>query len=108
MDFRQIAKMKFSKDDFIFFDPPYVPAEGYADFKRYTREQFSAEDHIELAEIFTNLARNKLRLILTNSDTHFVKSLYKKHKIITVESKRLINIKSDKRKSRDLIIYANI
>ena len=108
MDFRQIAKMKFSKDDFIFFDPPYVPAEGYADFKRYTREQFSAEDHIELAEIFTNLAKNKLRLILTNSDTHFVKSLYKKHKSITVESKRLINIKSDKRKSRDLIIYANI
>ena len=32
----------------------------------------------------------------------------KKHKIITVESKRLINIKSDKRKSRDVIIYANI
>ena len=44
--------MKFSKDDFIFLTP-YVPAKGYADFKRYTREQFSAEDHIELAEIFT-------------------------------------------------------
>ena len=69
---------------------------------------FTYDDHIELAEIFTKMATNKLRLILTNSDTHFVKSLYKKHKIITVESKRLINIKSDKRKSRDLIIYANI
>ena len=108
MDFREIEKMKFSKDDFIFFDPPYVPAEGYADFKRYTRKQFTYDDHLELAEIFTKLATNKLRLILTNSDTHFVRKLYKRHKIITVESKRLINIKSDKRKSRDVIIYANI
>ena len=108
MDFRQIVKMKFSEDDLIFFDPPYVPSEGYADFKRYTREQFSFEDHIELAEIFTKLATEKIRLILTNSDTHFVRRLYKRHKIFTVESKRLINIKSDKRKSRDLIIYANI
>ena len=108
MDFREIEKMKFSKDDFIFFDPPYVPAEGYADFKRYTQKQFTHDDHLDLAEIFTKLATNKLRLILTNSDTHFVRTLYKKHKIITVESKRLINIKSDKRKSRDVIIYANI
>ena len=108
MDFREIEKIKFSKDDFIFFDPPYVPAEGYADFKRYTQKQFNYDDHFDLAEIFTKLATNKLRLILTNSDTHFVRTLYKKHKIITVESKRLINIKSDKRKSRDVIIYANI
>lgn len=108
MDFREIEKMKFSKDDFIFFDPPYVPAGGYADFKRYTQKQFTYDDHLELAEIFTKLATNKLRLILTNSDTHFVRKLYERHKIITVESKRLINIKSDKRKSRDVIIYANI
>ena len=108
MDFREIEKIKFSKDDFIFFDPPYVPAEGYADFKRYTRKQFTYDDHLELAEIFTKLATNKLRLVLTNSDTHFVRRLYKRHRSITVESKRLINIKSDKRKSRDVIIYANI
>ena len=103
-----MEKMKFSKGDFIFFDPPYVPAEGYADFKRYTRKQFTCDDHLELAEIFTRLATNKLRLVLTNSDTHFVRRLYKRHKIITVESKRLINIKSGKRKSRDVIIHANI
>ena len=26
--------------DFVFLDPPYLPISEYADFKRYTKEQF--------------------------------------------------------------------
>ena len=64
MDFIEIEKIKFSKDDFIFFDPPYVPAEGYADFKRYTQKQFNYDDHLDLAEIFTKLATEKSKCLV--------------------------------------------
>ena len=33
--------------DFIFLDPPYLPISEYSDFKRYTKEQFYEEDHVE-------------------------------------------------------------
>jgi len=108
MDFREINNMKLSKDDFVFFDPPYVPLEGYSDFKRYTKEQFYSDSHIELAELFSKLAKDGIKVILTNSNTDFVRKLFKNHNMITVESKRNINIRGNKRKGQDLIIYANI
>ena len=54
--------------DFVFLDPPYVPVSEYADFKRYTKEQFYVEDHRNLAEEVKRLHELGCYVILTNSD----------------------------------------
>jgi len=108
MDFRTLINFDISKKDFIFFDPPYVPLEGYADFKRYTKEQFHISSHHDLAFIFKKLAKKKVKMVLTNSNTELVHDLYKGFDISIVKSNRSINCKSNKRKGEDLIIHANI
>ena len=39
-DYRGFLDRHARAGDFIYLDPPYAPAGRYADFKRYTREQF--------------------------------------------------------------------
>ena len=108
MDFQKILEFNLDKKDFIFFDPLYVPLEGYSDFKRYTKEQFYEHHHVELANIFKKLVKNKVRLVLTNSNTNLVHNLYKDFDKIIIDSKRNINSDAKKRKSQDVLIYANI
>jgi len=108
MDFRKIEDFNIQEDDFIFFDPPYVPLEGYSDFKRYTKEQFYEDSQIDLANIFKRLAKNKVKIILTNSNSSLVHELYDQFEKIVVDSKRNINSKGASRKGQDVIIYANL
>ncbi|OZB55758.1 MAG: DNA adenine methylase, partial [Thiomonas sp. 15-63-373] len=46
-DYKTVLKENAQTGDFIFLDPPYLPVSEYADFKRYTKEQFYEEDHVE-------------------------------------------------------------
>lgn len=108
MDFRSFDELEFDKNDFVFFDPPYVPLEGYADFKRYTKEQFYEDSQQDLAGIFNRLAKKNVRLVLTNSNTPLVNQLYDGFEKIVVNSKRNISSKASTRKGQDVIIYANI
>ncbi len=108
MDFRKLESISFHKNDFIFLDPPYVPLEGYSDFKRYTKEQFHEDSQRDLARMFKNLSSKNIRLVLTNSNTSLVNELYDGFDKIIVDSKRNISSKSSTRKGQDVIIYANI
>lgn len=108
LDFKKILDFNPNKKDFIFFDPPYVPLEGYSDFKRYTKEQFYESHHIKLANIFKKLVKNKIRIVLTNSNSDLVHNLYKDFDKIILDTQRNINSNPNKRQSQDVIIYANI
>lgn len=108
MDFRKLKNTSFKKNDFIFFDPPYVPLDGYSDFKRYTKEQFYEDSQRDLAEIFKALAKKGVRLVLTNSNTVLIDELYDGFDKIIIDSKRNISSKGSTRKSQDVIIHANI
>lgn len=108
MDFKSIQNINFSKNDFIFFDPPYVPLDGYADFKRYTKEQFNENSQVELAEIFHILSKRKVKMLLTNSNTPLIDELYAGFERKVIESNRSINSLSSNRKGQDVIIYTNI
>jgi DNA adenine methylase len=108
MTFEKLRDIKISKNDFIFFDPPYVPLEGYADFKRYTKEQFHFDSQEKLAELFKSLASQGVKLILTNSNTDIVRNLYKGFDYKVIDTKRNINSRGNKRTGQDLIVYANL
>ena len=108
MSFEALRKLDISRNDFIFFDPPYVPLEGYADFKRYTKEQFHFDSQENLADLFKSLATKGVKLILTNSNTDTVLNLYKGFDFKVIDTKRNINSHGNKRTGQDLIVYANL
>lgn len=94
--------------DFIYLDPPYLPISDYADFKRYTKEQFYEEDHVELAQEFRRLHDLGCSVVLNNSNHPLVYDLYDGFDIKVVQTRRNINSKGGKRSGgEDVIISAS-
>mgnify|MGYP003302180319 CR=1 FL=1 len=90
--------------DFIFLDPPYLPISEHADFKRYTKEQFYEEDHVELAKEVLRLQELGCHVILTNSNHPLVYELYKPFNIEVIQTKRYISCSGSNRKGEDIIV----
>jgi len=105
-DYKIVLQRFAKKGDFVFLDPPYLPISKYSDFKRYTKEQFYEEDHIELAEEVKRLINIGCHVILTNSNHPLVHKLYDQYEIRVVKTKRYINSKASKRSGEDVIIVA--
>jgi DNA adenine methylase len=85
--------------DLVYFDPPYVPISKYADFRRYHRDFFGLEDHRRLAADFANLAERGCYVMLSNSDTDFVRSLYSDWHLTRVAAPRSISSNGKARSS---------
>lgn len=105
-DYKTVLADYAAEGDLVFLDPPYLPVSQYADFKRYTKEQFYEEDHRELAEEVQRLHEIGCTVILTNSNHPLVHDLYSKFKIEVVSTKRNINCNGSKRVGEDTIVYA--
>ena len=90
--------------DFVFLDPPYLPISENSDFKRYTKEQFYEDDHIELAKMIGILHERGCYVILTNSNHPLVHQLYEQYKIEVIHTKRHISCHGDTRKGEDVIV----
>lgn len=90
--------------DFVFLDPPYLPISEYSDFKRYTKEQFYEEDHVELAKMVKTLHERGCYVILTNSNHPLVHELYAPFTIDVIQTKRHISCNGSTRKGEDVII----
>ena len=105
-DYLDVLKQYALPGDFVFLDPPYVPVSKYADFKRYTKEQFNEDDHRNLAEEVKRLQELGCYVILTNSDHPLVHELYQDFEIQIVDTKRAISSKGNSRKGKDVIVKA--
>lgn len=90
-DYKVVLRAEAQPSDFIYLDPPYLPVSAYADFKRYTKEQFYEEDHIELAAEVYRLHEMGCHVILTNSNHPLVHEHYQKFNIKVVQTKRYIS-----------------
>ena len=90
--------------DFIFLDPPYLPISEYSDFKRYTKEQFYEEDHVELAKMVMRLHEMGCTVVLTNSNHPLVHELYSSFKIDIIQTKRHISCNGNTRRGEDVIV----
>lgn len=105
-DYKTVLKKFASKGDLVFLDPPYLPVSEYADFKRYTKEQFYEEDHRELAEEVERLQQLGCHVILTNSNHPLVHELYEKFDIEVVSTRRNISSRAKSRTGEDVIVTA--
>ena len=90
--------------DFVFLDPPYLPISEYADFKRYTKEQFYVEDHVELAKMIMRLQERGCHVVLTNSNHPLCHELYAPFTIDVIQTKRHISCNGSTRKGEDVIV----
>lgn len=90
--------------DFVFLDPPYLPISEYSDFKRYTKEQFYEEDHVELSKAVIRLHEKGCHVVLTNSNHPLVHELYAPFTIDVIQTKRHISCNGSTRKGEDVIV----
>jgi len=103
-DYKQVLREYVQAGDFVFLDPPYLPVSEYSDFKRYTKEQFYEEDHIELAQEVERLRTIGCHIILTNSNHPLVHDLYGRYVLDIIQTKRNISSKGTERKGEDIIV----
>ena len=105
-NYKTVLRRYAQHNDFIFLDPPYVPVGKYSDFQRYNKDSFYDDDHIELRDEFKRLINIGTKVILTNSNTGFVRELYAGYPSEVFQTKRLISSKSETRTGEDLVIYS--
>ena len=85
------------KNDFVYFDPPYDPVNTTSNFTSYTNSAFGHDQQRELAETARMLVARGCKVMLSNSDTPFIRSLYKGFGIDRVMCSRAINSNASKR-----------
>ncbi len=96
------------KGDFIYLDPPYFPISETSSFTSYTKDNFGRESQIFLHRVFKKLDEIGCKLILSNSNSNYIKNLYEDFKIIELLAKRAINCEGDKRgEIKELLIINN-
>lgn len=83
--------------DFVYFDPPYVPLSGTANFTSYMPGGFGQTEQEELARLFTALDGRGACLMQSNSDTPLVRRLYAAFTIDTILARRNINSNAGRR-----------
>jgi DNA adenine methylase len=105
-DFAEVGNHARARD-FVYFDPPYVPASSTADFTSYVPGGFGWEEQRRLAEVFAQLTRRGVRAMLSNSDTPAVRDLYAAFRIDVVLASRSINSRADKRGKVGEVVVRN-
>ena len=108
-DYKKILVEQPQKDDFIYLDPPYYPISITSNFTSYTNNGFTNRDQEKLAKIFKKLTDRGCYILLSNSDSEFIRELYSEFKenIIEVKVQRAINSKASKRKGHTELIIRN-
>ena len=85
------------RGDLVYFDPPYDPLSKTASFTSYTKGGFGDAEQEQLAALFTRFANRGVHVVLSNSDTPFIRKLYKGFRIDKVYARRAINSRADRR-----------
>ena len=88
------------KNDLVYFDPPYVPLSRTAKFVSYASDGFGFQDQEHLADVFARLSKKGVRVMLSNSDTPWVRRRYEaidSARLDTVLARRSVNSCKDRR-----------
>lgn len=77
--------------DFVYFDPPYQPISRTANFTSYTAGAFGEAEQAALAATFAELSARGVRAMLSNSDTPFIRELYRDFQVEIIQAPRAIS-----------------
>ncbi len=104
--FSDIEK-KIKRNDFVYFDPPYVPLSSTSSFTQYYREGFDLAMQRELFELCRRLDRRGVRFMLSNSSAPFVLDLYRRFNVELIGASRSINSKGSARGKINEVVVTN-
>lgn len=79
------------KEDFVYFDPPYMPISATSSFTSYSKDGFNQDSQVKLMETCTMLDQKGAFFMLSNSSAQCILDLYKNFEIELVPAKRAIN-----------------
>ncbi|MEG3933383.1 MULTISPECIES: DNA adenine methylase [unclassified Microcoleus] len=112
--FDEILDFATSREDFVYFDPPYYPISATSNFTTYSRDNFKESEQLKLRDIFAQLAERGVKVMLSNSNCDFIEKIYRDTqafpnkslpKLIEISASRGINSNSLKRgKIKELLI----
>jgi DNA adenine methylase len=98
-DYRAATKLA-KPGDFVYLDPPYDPISDTASFVAYSESGFTKADQTDLRDEMLRLTEEGVPVLLSNSDTPFIRALYSdtsKFRITSVTVRRAISAKSSGR-----------
>jgi DNA adenine methylase len=105
LDFEGCSSAVVERDDFVYFDAPYEPLSRTANFTSYAAGGFGRDDQERLQRVAGGLANRGIPVMLSNSDTLFIRALYKDWRIDTIQAPRAVSCKADGRKKvNELVI----
>jgi DNA adenine methylase len=103
--FEKVLNYASNSEDFVYFDPPYYPVSTTSNFTSYSRYAFNENEQYRLRDVFVQLAQRGVKVMLSNSDTSFIRNLYKDFHIYTILAGRAINSNAKKRgKINELLV----
>ena len=88
---------KAEEGDLVYFDPPYVPVSKTASFTDYAAGGFGLNMQEHLRDVFAELSSKGVYVLLSNSMTETVETLYRKFNVEPVLANRAVNSRADKR-----------
>jgi DNA adenine methylase len=94
-------------DDFVYFDPPYVPLSQTANFTSYADGGFDLKMQDALYQLCVRLNQKGVRFMLSNSSADFVLERYQSFNLMRVSATRAINSKAALRGAIDEVIVTN-
>lgn len=95
-----------SKGDFVYIDPPYYPLTETSNFTSYSSEGFDKKDQERLKQVCDYLRDEDCSILISNSNTSFIRGLYSDYEMEAIEASRAINSKGNKRGNvGELLIY---
>jgi len=83
MDYRKlIDRYEVREGDFFYFDPPYV----IADTKKYYRNNFTNEMHIEMSEYMDKINSRGGTFMISYDDIPYLRSIYSEYNLNTIDT----------------------
>lgn len=98
---------RLEKGCFVYLDPPYDPVSDTSSFTGYNKGGFDRNEQIRLKECCDDLTSRKIKFLLSNSATEFIKDLYSNYNIKIVKAKRTINSNATKRGEIEEVLISN-
>ena len=97
------------KDDFVYFDPPYIPVSKTSSFTGYSKSDFAVKEQKQLSKVFRTLDSRGCFVMLSNSDHVLTRELYRDYEKNTaiVRAKRLINSVGTRRGAINELVVTN-
>lgn len=90
----ELAVADAKRGDLVYFDPPYWPRGGEADFVSYVSAGFSSDDQVRVRDTAWDLKQRGVHVIVTNADVPGVRRLYDSPRFNLREVKARRNINS--------------